>query len=102
MENTISKDTLTSSEKLNVTIQNFDFVTHSEYDNLEQQIEAHSQEHLSYIVSLSMNVSKLEKELKEYKEYVENEYVKVPLRMNWFRKLLFKVIFGSGDYENRI
>lgn len=102
MENTISKDTLTSSEKLNVTIQNFDFVTHSEYDNLEQQIEAQSQEHLSYIVSLSMNVSKLEKELKEYKEYVENEYVKVPLRMNWFRKLLFKVIFGSGDYENRI
>lgn len=102
MENTISKDTLTSSEKLNVTIQNFDFVTHSEYNNLEQQVESQFQEHLSYIVSLSMNVSKLEKELKEYKEYVENEYVKVPVKMNWFRKLLFKVIFGSGDYENRI
>ena len=97
MENNISKDTLTSSEKLNVTIQNFDFVTHSGYDNLEQQIEAQSQEHLSYIVSLSMNVSKLEKELKEYKEHVKHEYVKVPVKMNWIRKLLFRIMFEEEN-----
>lgn len=84
MENNISKDTLTSPGKLNVTIQNFDFVTHSEYDNLEQQVESQFQEHLSYIVSLSVSVSKLENELKEYRKTVENEYIKVPVKMNWF------------------
>lgn len=97
MENNISKDTLTSPGKLNVIIQNFDFVTHSEYDNLEQQVESQFQEHLSYIVSLSMNVSKLEKELKEYKEHVEHEYVKVPVKMNWIRKLLFRIMFGEEN-----
>ena len=95
MSNNINKNTQTSSEKLNVTIQNFDFVTHSEYDNLKQHIESQFQEHLSYIISLSMNVSKLEKDFNEYKEYAEHEYVKILVKMGWFRKLLFKVIFGK-------
>lgn len=95
MKNNISEYAVTSSKKLNVTIQKFDFVTHSEHDNLKQLIESQSQEYLSYIVSLSMNVSKLEKELDEYKKHIEHEYVKVPVKMNWIRKLLFRIMFGE-------
>lgn len=113
MENDISKDTLTPSEKLNVTIQNFDFVTHSEYDNLKQQVDtedkniriyfedkynqllANHEDNLSYITSLSISLSKLEKEFNDYKEFVDNVYLKIPQRMGWFRRLLFRIIFGK-------
>ena len=59
-------------------------------DKLEQE----HNDNLSYIISLSISVSKLEKELEEYKKYVENKYVKIPVKMNQFRKLLFRIMFG--------
>lgn len=85
------------SEKLDIKIQNFNFVTNDDFEKWKQQLETQNEQQLSYIVSLSVSVSKLENELKEYRKTVENEYIKVPVKMNWFRRLLFRIIFEKDD-----
>lgn len=83
------------SKKLDIKIQNFNFVTKDDFEKWRQQLETQYQQQLSYTASLSVSVSKLENELKEYRKTVENEYIKVPVKMNWFRRLLFRIIFGK-------
>lgn len=85
------------SEKLDIKIQNFNFVTKDDFEKWKQQLEAQYQQQLSYTASLSVSVLKLENELKEYRKTVENEYIKVPVKMNWFRRLLFRIIFGKDN-----
>ena len=79
---------MNNSKKLNISIQNFDFATNERVNELEQKLEEQYENVCASIFDFKFN------EFNDYKEFVDNVYLRIPQRMGWFRKLLFKIIFG--------
>lgn len=82
------------SNKLDISIQNFDFVTTDRFNQLETKLEEQHQQNIFYFQKFDSFVETSSKEFNDYKEFVDNVYLRIPQRMGWFRKLLFKIIFG--------
>lgn len=86
---------MNNSNKLDTSIQNFNFVVSDTFNQFESKLEEQHQESMSYFRKFDSFVETSSKEFNHYKEFVDNVYVRIPQRMGWFRKLLFRIIFGS-------
>lgn len=86
---------MNNSNKLDTSIQNFDVVVSDAFTQLESKLEEQRQENISYFQKLDSFVKTSSKEFNDYKEFVDNVYLKIPQRMGWFRRLLFRIIFGK-------
>lgn len=82
-----------NSNKLDISIQNFDLITNNKINELETKLEEQHQENMSRFLKLDSFVETSSKDFNAYKDFVDNVYLKIPKRMGWFRKLLFKIIF---------
>lgn len=82
---------MNNSNKLNTSIQNFDFVVSDTFNQFKSKLEEQHQENISYFLKFDSFVETSSKEFNDYKEFVDNVYLKIPQRMGWFRKLLFKI-----------
>lgn len=85
---------MNNSNKLDISIQNFDFVANDRFNQLESKLEEQHQQNIFYFQKFDSFVETSSKEFNDYKEFVDNVYLKIPQRMGGFRKLLFKIIFG--------
>lgn len=86
---------MNNSNKLDTSIQNFDVVVSDAFTQLESKLEEQRQENISYFQKFDSFVKTSSKEFNDYKEFVDNVYLKIPQRMGWFRRLLFRIIFGK-------
>ena len=85
---------MNNSNKLDISIQNFDFVTDERFTELEQRLEEQQEEmydSFSHFSSLFRNKSQ---EFSDYREFVNNTYLKIPRGIGRFRKWLFRIVFG--------
>ena len=82
---------MNNSNKLNTSIQNFDFVVSDTFNQFKSKLEEQHRENISYFLKFDSFVETSSKEFNDYKEFVDNVYLKIPQRMGWFRKLLFKI-----------
>ena len=86
---------MNNSNKLDTSIQNFNFVVSDTFNQFESKLEEQHQESISYFQKFDSFVETSSKEFNDYKEFVDNVYLKIPQRMGWFRRLLFRIIFGK-------
>ena len=85
---------MNNSDKLDISIQNFDFVTNDKFTELERRLEEQHREMYGFFSQFDSAIKTQSNEFHDYKEFVDNVYLRIPRGIGRIRKLLFRIIFG--------